>query len=94
MGWLFGNDPGQLSYLYGWLLHQNIFWVAMAISTVPALFGKKVFLFTSLSGFAIALLASSFAGTIQRVQHMDTAITAGLSGAVSFCILRCNGHCP
>ena len=62
MGWLFGNDPGQLSYLYGWLLHQNIFWVAMAISTVPALFGKRYFSLTSLSGFAIALLLGELCG--------------------------------
>lgn len=62
MGWLFGNDPEQLSYLYGWLLHQNIFWVAMVISTVPALFGKKYFSFTSLLGFAIALLLGELFG--------------------------------
>lgn len=62
MGWLFGSDPEQLSYLYGWLLHQNIFWAAMAISTVPALFGKKYFTFTSLLGFAIALLLGELCG--------------------------------
>ena len=52
--WLFGNDPQQLRYLYGWLLHQHIFWVAMAISAIPALFGKKYFSFTTL--FALQLL--------------------------------------
>lgn len=25
IGWLFGTDPKQLSYLYGWLLHQHLF---------------------------------------------------------------------
>ena len=83
MGWLFGNDPGQLSYLYGWLLHQNIFWVAMAISTVPALFGKGISLLLLFRDLRLLYCLASFAGTIQRVQHMDTAITAGLSGAVS-----------
>ena len=62
MGWLFENDPKQLSYLYGWLLRQNMFWVAMAISTVPALFGKKLFSFTTLFGFAIALLLGELCG--------------------------------
>ena len=62
MGWLFGNDPEQLSYLYGWLHKQNIFWGAMAISTVPALFGKRYFSFTSLLGFAIALLLGELCG--------------------------------
>ena len=60
--WLFGNDPQQLRYLYGWLLHQHIFWVAMAISAIPALFGKKYFSFTTLFGFAIALLIGELCG--------------------------------
>ena len=60
--WLFGNDPQQLRYLYGWLLHQHIFWVAMAISAIPALFGKKHFSFTTLFGFAIALLIGELCG--------------------------------
>lgn len=61
-GWLFGNDPQQLSYLYGWLLHQHIFWAAMAISAIPALFGKKYFSFTTLFGFAVALLLGELCG--------------------------------
>lgn len=61
-GWLFGNDPQQLNYLYGWLLHQHIFWVAMVISAIPALFGKKYFSFTTLFGFAIALLIGELCG--------------------------------
>ncbi len=62
MGWLFGNDPTQFSYLYGWLLHQNIFWIAMAISAVPAMFGKTYFSLTTLLGFAIALLLGELCG--------------------------------
>ncbi len=62
MGWLFGTDPKQLSYLYGWLLHQNLFWLAMAISAVPALLGKKYFSFTTLFGFTIGLLAGELLG--------------------------------
>ena len=53
IGWLFGDDPAQLSYLYGWLLHQNIFWIAMAVSVIPALFGKKYFSFTTLAGLSL-----------------------------------------
>ena len=62
IGWLFGDDPTQLSYLYGWLLHQNIFWIAMAISVIPALFGKKYFSFTTLAGFALGLLIGELGG--------------------------------
>ena len=60
--WLFGNDPQQLRYLYGWLLHQHIFCFVMAISAIPALFGKKYFSFTTLFGFAIALLIGELCG--------------------------------
>lgn len=62
MGWLFGDDPQQLSYLYGWLIHQKIFWAAMAISAVPALFGKKYVSFTSMFGTAIGLLIGELCG--------------------------------
>ena len=61
-GWLFGDDPEQLSYVYGWLLHRHIFWVAAAISAIPALFGKKYFSCTTLFGFAIALLLGELCG--------------------------------
>lgn len=60
--WLFGNSPGQLSYLYGWLLQENIFWIAMAVSAIPALFGKKYFSFTTLAGFAIGLPVGELCG--------------------------------
>src|SRR5699024_1255563 len=61
-GWLFGSDPQQLRYLYSWLLRQHLFWVAMAISALPALFGKRYFSFTTLLGFAIALLLGELCG--------------------------------
>lgn len=83
LGWLFENDPERLSYLYGWLLHQNLFWAATAISTVPALFGKKYFSFTSLLGFAAALLLGEFcgqnpAGAATGQGHYGWAIWGGI----------------
>lgn len=60
--WLFGCGPRQFSYLYGWLLHQKIFWIAMAVSVIPALFGKKFFSFTTLAGFAIGLTVGELCG--------------------------------
>lgn len=89
-GWLFGSDPQQLSYLYGWLLRQHLFWVAMAISAIPALFGKQYFSFTTLFGFAIALLVASCAATIRRAPHTDTATTLGHLG-ICLCILCGHG---
>ncbi len=56
------ETPVDVSYLYGWLLHQGLFWAALAVSTVPALFGKRYFALTSLFGFAAALLLGELCG--------------------------------
>ena len=82
-GWLFGTDPQQLSYLYGWLLHQNIFWIAAAVSIITALLGKKYFSFTSLWGFGIGLLLGELlganpSGAIYGQGHYGWAIWGGI----------------
>jgi len=63
IGWLFTTMPsGEHSYLYGWLLSSNLFWYAVVISVIPALFGKHKFSFTTLIGFAIGLVAGMVFG--------------------------------
>ena len=61
-GWLFGNDPQQLSYLYGWLLRQKLFWAALLISALPALWGKYRFSAPASIGFALGLALGELAG--------------------------------
>ena len=61
-GWLFGNDPQQLSYLYGWLLRQKLFWAALLISALPSLWGKYRFSATTSIGFALGLALGELAG--------------------------------
>lgn len=61
-GWLFGNDLQQLSYLYGWLLRQKLFWAALLISALPALWGKYRFSATASIGFALGLALGELAG--------------------------------
>lgn len=83
LGWLWGDDPGQLRYLYGWLLRRNIFWAAMAVSAVPALLGKRYFSGTALFGFAIALLLGELcgphpAGAAYGHSHYGWAILGGI----------------
>ncbi len=65
-GWLFGTDPQQFSYLYGWLLHQKFFWLAMLISALPTLFGKFRFVLTTLIGFAIAIPIGEIFGSYPK----------------------------
>ncbi len=58
VGWLILARPGgEHSYLYAWLLSSNMFWYAMAVSVIPAFFGKYRFSLISLAGFAVGLAA-------------------------------------
>ena len=62
-GWLVSVRPnGEHSYLYGWLLSSNLFWIALIISTLPAIWGKFKFSFTTLAGFVVGLLAGMLFG--------------------------------
>ena len=55
--WLFLAKPtGLHSYLYGWLLSSSLFWYAMGISVIPALFGKKRFGLATLVAFAAGMV--------------------------------------
>lgn len=53
LGLILGNDSRY--YLFGWLLTSHLYWISMAISTLPALFGKYRFGFITLGVFAIAI---------------------------------------
>lgn len=56
LGWLLFDKPaGESGYLYGWLLQERLFWYAMLISAVPALFGKRRFAVTTLAGAVLGL---------------------------------------
>lgn len=64
IGWLVSVRPnGEHSYLYGWLLSSNLFWIALIISTLPAIWGKFKFSFTTLVGFVVGLLAGMLFGS-------------------------------
>lgn len=63
IGWLVSVRPkGEHSYLYGWLLSSNMFWIALVVSTLPAIWGKFKFSFTTLAGFIVGLLAGMLFG--------------------------------
>lgn len=63
MGWLiFAVPSGDGSYLYGWLISSKLFWLAAAVSVLPALFGKRKFSLVTLVGFIVGLLAGMLFG--------------------------------
>ena len=83
LGWVFGTDGSRLSYLYGWLLHQKLFWIAMLISAVPALWGRYRFSYATLSGFVLGLLLGEClgvypAGAAYGHGHYGWAIWGGI----------------
>ena len=64
MGWLiFAAPSGDGSYLYGWLISSKLFWLAAAVSVLPALFGKRKLSLVTLVGFAAGLLAGMLFGS-------------------------------
>ncbi len=82
-GWLFEVDPRRLSYLYGWLLTQKLFWIAMAVSVLPALWGKHRFSLTTLAGFSLGLvlgeaLGQNPAGAPYGHGHYGWAVWGGI----------------
>lgn len=60
--WLTTTSPRELSYLYGWLLNNNLFWWCMVISALPAAFGKYKFSATTAVGFAFGLVLGELCG--------------------------------
>ena len=63
MGWLFFAQPtGEGSYLYGWLTHKNLFWIAMLVSVVTAFFGKYKFSITTFFYFIVGFIAGIVLG--------------------------------
>lgn len=62
IGWLTDNSPACLSYLYGWLLHNRLFWASMAVSVLAAAAGKIYFSAFSAAGFSVGLVLGELAG--------------------------------
>lgn len=60
VGWLTGTDSKY--YLFGWLTHQKLFWVAMLISAIPALFNKYRFSLITFVAFILGLLLGELFG--------------------------------
>lgn len=53
--WLLSTDPKEHSYLFGWLIGNDLYLICSLISILPALFGKRRFSLAALAGFAMGL---------------------------------------
>ena len=64
MGWLFLAQPsGSGSYLYGWLVHKDWFWIAMLVSVIAVVFGKKKFSVATFGYFMAGMLVGILLGS-------------------------------
>ncbi len=62
-GWITSIVPSKgAGYTLGWILGNNLFWYAMAISAVTALFGAYRFSFVTFGGCIIGILAGIICG--------------------------------
>lgn len=62
IGLLTDTSPNRFPYLFGWLVHQRLFWIALLISALPALFGKSCFSLSTFAGFCAGLLLGELFG--------------------------------
>lgn len=62
IGLLTDTSPNRFPYLFGWLVHQRLFWIALLISALPALFGKSCFSLSTFAGFCAGLLFGELFG--------------------------------
>ena len=81
LGWLTATDSKY--YLFGWLTHQGLFWIAMVVSVFPALFGKHRFSVITFVAFVLGifigeLLGPNPAGEAIGHTHYGWAIWGGI----------------
>ena len=84
LGWLTGTDSKY--YLFGWLTHQGLFWIAMMISALPALFGKYRFSVMTFAAFVLGIFAGELfgpnpAGAATGHTHYGWLIWSGIFSA-------------
>lgn len=82
--WLMSTDPQSHSYLFGWLIHNNLFLFSSLVSILPALFGKRRFSAVTLAGYAAGLLLGELLGPVSDPKPYGMTHWGWLIWAVSF----------
>ena len=85
LAWLFSAPPeGEHSYLYGWLLSSNMFYITAAISLLPSLLGKHLYSITTLSGFTVGFIAGVIFGPNPEDKYGHTHYGWAIWGVIFF----------
>lgn len=67
IGWLFGTDSRY--YLFGWLIHQKIYWLAMAICRLAALAGCFYTAFIATQGAVAGIFIGEIFGPVSDPKY-------------------------
>lgn len=84
LGILWASKPeGENSYLFGWLLSSRLFYMSVAISAIPSLWGRRYFSIITLAGFIIGMVSGIIfgpnpEGAFCGNSHYGWAIWAGV----------------
>lgn len=84
LGILWASKPeGENSYLFGWLLSSRLFYMSVAISAIPSLWGRRYFSIITLAGFIISMVSGIIfgpnpEGAFYGNSHYGWAIWAGI----------------
>lgn len=85
LAWLFSVRPsGEHSYLYGWLLSSNMFYITAAISILPSLLGKHLYSITTFSGFTVGFIAGVIFGPNPGDKYGHTHYGWAIWGVIFF----------
>ena len=60
--WLNHSSPTSFSYMYGWLIHNNVFWAVMIVTVIVAILGKYRFSLSCSAGFLIGMVLGELFG--------------------------------
>lgn len=60
--WWSTTSPSELSYLYGWLVHGNLFWLVPIVTVIVAIIGKYRFSLSCFAGFVLGLVLGELCG--------------------------------
>lgn len=67
--WWSTTSPTAFSYLYGWLIHGNLFWLVPIITVIVAVLGKYKFSLSCFAGFVIGLVLGELFGDLGPGDH-------------------------
>lgn len=60
--WLNHSSPTSFSYIYGWLIHNNVFWAVMIVTVIVAILGKYRFSLSCSAGFLVGMVVGELFG--------------------------------